>query len=70
MEAGDMLILVERYRKVYSTVYHIGIILGESIKDPYFSSRRFIVLWSNGETGDYVESTLEGAWCVISRKDV
>lgn len=69
MEAGDMIVLSEAYRRVYLPSYHIGIVLWEAETDPYFGSRRWVILWRSGETGTYVESNLADAWEVKIRYD-
>ena len=65
MEPGDMIVLMERYRKIYSSRYHVGVVLRHLPRDPYFGAKRILVLWCCGETGEYVESTLEDAWEII-----
>ena len=65
MKTGDMIVVLEKYRNVYNPRFHVGLVLRELFPDPYFGSRRILVLWGCGETGEYVESTLEGAWYVF-----
>ena len=65
MKTGDMIVVLEKYHRIYNSRFHTGLILGELPPDPFFGCRRILVLWCCGETGEYVESTLEGAWYVF-----
>lgn len=65
MKSGDLIVLIDAYRQIYTAQYHIGLVLCEDELDPYYKTRRLIIVWANAEIGHYAESIINNAWLVL-----
>lgn len=67
MKPGDFIVLIDAYRRVYASQYHIGLVLYECASDTYYFARRWVILWTNSEVTTVAEDILHDTWVTQER---